>query len=209
MRIALILLAAALLQYAPSPQPVDPSTLTTKDQHQGFLVAAVPLRDAAAAKAALDKLDPIKAGILPIEVYFHNSTKDPVRVDLTTIRLDIDAPSGQKLHLMPLTMEQAASEISHPKGASAPSARRFPPIIGVPVHDDKESETANKLQLRMFQTDVVPPGATVHGFIFFDLNHAFDILPYSTLYVPDVKSIASSQAMIFFEVPLKPESSHE
>lgn len=208
MRILLFIFAAALWQSAPPQQPVDPSTLPAKDQHQGFLVAAVTYSDAATAKEKLDKVDVIKAGILPVVVYLHNSTNEPVRVDLKTIRLDIDAPSGQRLHLQSMTLEQAASEIAHPKGASAPSARRFPPIIPMPIHDNKKDETADKLQPLMFQTDIVPPGATVRGLLFFDLNHNFDLLPYSTLYVPDVKSITSSQAMIYFEVSLKPRDSH-
>lgn len=208
MRTILLLLAAPLCLSATSQQSFDPFTLAAKDQHQGFLVAAIPFRDAAAAKERLGKLDAVKAGILPVEVFLRNGLKDPVRVDLKTVRLDIDAPNGQKLHLEPLTLEQAAGEIAHPKGASVPTARRFPPIIPVPIHDSKEDDTANKLQPLMFQTDVVPPGGTVHGFLFFDLNHAFDLLPFSTLYVPDVKSVASSEPMIFFEVPLKSQSSH-
>ncbi|HEV2489058.1 MAG TPA: hypothetical protein VGT03_04555 [Candidatus Acidoferrales bacterium] len=203
MRSILVILAATLWQSAASQQPFDPSTLAAKDKHQGFLVAAIPYSDSAAAKAKLDKADPIKAGLLPVEVYFRNDTRDPVRVDLTTIRLDIDAPNGQKLHLQPMGLEQASSAIAHPKGASAPSARRFPPIVPVPIHDSKQRDAEDRLQPLMFQTDVVPPGLTVHGFVFFDVNHDFDLLPYATLYVPDVKSVTSSEAMIYFEVSLK------
>jgi hypothetical protein len=204
----LLILAATVWQSAAPQQPFDPSTLAAKDQHQGFLVAAIPYPDAAAAKAKLDKADPVKAGILPVQVYFCNNTSDPVRVDLNTIRLDIEAPNGQKLHLQSMSLEQAAGEIAHPKGAAAPSARRFPPIIATPIHDSKQSDAAKKLQLAMFQTDIVPPGSTVQGFVFFDVNHDFELLPYSTLYVPDVKSVTSSQAMIYFEVRLKPRDSH-
>lgn len=207
MRALLIIFAAALWQSA-APQPgVDPSALATKDQHQGFLVAAVPYSDAAAAKEKLDKTDAIKAGVLPVQVYLRNSTSEPVRVDLKTIRLDIDAPNGQRLHLLSMTLEQVASEIAHPKGASAPTARRFPPIIPVPIHDSKEDDISRRLQPLMFQTDIVPPGGTVQGFLFFDLNHNFDLIPYSTLYVPDVKSITSTQPMIYFEVSLKTKPS--
>jgi hypothetical protein len=202
------ILAATLWQIAAPQQAFDPSTLAAKDQHQGFLVAAIPFSDAAAAKTELDKVDPIKAGILPVEVYLRNNTKEPVRVDLNTIRLDIDAPDGQKLHLQAMSLDQAASAIAHPKGASAPSGRRFPPIIATPIHDSKQIDAAKKLQPVMFQTDVVPPGSTVHGFMFFDLNHDFELLPDATLYVPDVKSVASSEAMIYFEIPLKARNSH-
>ncbi|HKW87261.1 MAG TPA: hypothetical protein VJN21_00735 [Candidatus Acidoferrales bacterium] len=208
MRALLFILATALWQSAAPQQGVDPSALANKDQHQGFLVAAVPYSDVSAAKEKLDKVDAIRAGVLPVEVYLRNTTSEPVHVDLKTIRLDIDVPNGQRLHLQSMTLEQAASEIAHPKGASAPTARRFPPIIPVPIHDSKEDEISGKLQPLMFQTDIVAPGATVRGFLFFDLNHNFDLVPFSTLYVPDVKSITSSQPMIFFEVALKPKASN-
>jgi hypothetical protein len=198
----LFLLATMLWQSAPAQQ-IDPGTLAAKDQHQNFLVAAIPFPDAKTAKEKLGKVDAIKAGLLPVEVFFRNGTKDPVHVNLNTIRLDIDAPNGQRLHLRRLSLEQAASEITHPRGPSAPAARRFPPILGVPLRDSKQQDMMNKLQPLDFQTDVVPPGGTVHGFVFFDLNHDYDLVPFASLLVPNVKSVASSQEMIYFEVPLK------
>lgn len=207
MRILLLMIIGGLWQIN-TPRPADPLALAAKDQHQGFLVAASPCSDAKASKEKLGNVDAFKAGLLPVEVYFRNDTKEPVHVDLSTIRLDIDTPNGQRLHLVSLSLEQTASEIAHPKGASAPSARRFPPILGVPIRDSKQRDVLNKLQPLVFQTDVVAPGATVHGFVFFDLNHDYDLVSFASLYVPDVKSVASSEAMIYFEVPFKNASAH-
>jgi hypothetical protein len=202
MRATLFILAALVWQSSLALQ-IDPAKLPAKDQHQNFLVAAIPYSDAKVAKVKLNKIDAIKAGLLPVEVFLRNDTKDPVHVNLNTIQLDIDAPNAQRLHLRRLSLEQAASDIAHPKGPSAPSARRFPPIIGVPLRDSKQRDMMDRLQPLVFQTDIVPPGKTVHGFLFFDLNHNYDLVPFASLYVPDVKSIASPQALIYFEVPLK------
>jgi hypothetical protein len=207
MRATLLILAAMLWQGA-APQQLDPASLAAKDQHQDFLVAAIPYPNEKSAKEKLDKVDAIKAGLLPVEVFFRNYTKDPVRVDLKTIRLDIDTPDGQRLHLDKLSLEQAASDIAHPKGPSAPTARRLPPILGVPIGDSKQRDLMDKLQPLVIQTDIVPPGGTVHGFVFFDVNHDFDLVPFASLYVPDVKSVTSSQGLIYFEVHLKGASPH-
>jgi hypothetical protein len=197
-----LLLAATLsfLALLPQSQQPDISKIAAKDSHQNFVVAADPCTDAARIKQVFDKIDPSKAGLLAVDIYFQNNTEYPVHVELTTIRLDVDGPHNQRFHLPSLSLKEAATEIAHPNGPSAPHPSRLPPIIS--GGDRKERDAENVLQPLMIQSDVVPPGKTIHGFVFFDMNHQFDLAPYSSVYVPDVQSIASSDPMIYFEVPL-------
>ena len=51
-------------------------------------------------------------------------------------------------------------------------------------------------------TDVLPPRATTHGFIFFDLNHDFDAIRYAHLYIPDLVFMTDQKALFFFEIDL-------
>ena len=51
-------------------------------------------------------------------------------------------------------------------------------------------------------TDVLPPHATTHGFLFFDLNHEFDAIRYSKLYIPDLAFMEDNKALFFFEIDL-------
>ena len=44
--------------------------------------------------------------------------------------------------------------------------------------------------------------ATIHGFVFFDLNGDLSLAAKASLYVPDVATIPSNKALMFFEVPL-------
>ena len=49
-------------------------------------------------------------------------------------------------------------------------------------------------------TDVLPPHATTHGFIFFDLNHDFSAIHNSHLYIPDLSFMTDKKALFFFEI---------
>lgn len=201
MRNILILATLSLLTPVSRAQHTDFSKLPAKDIHQNFAVAADAYSNAAQSKQKFGKADPYKAGILAVDVYLRNDTKYPVHVDLNTMRLMIDAPDGKRFHLRPLSLRHTAEDIAHPQGSSAPSPRRFPEIP-FPHGDSKQRSIMDKLQLLTFQSDIVPPGGTTHGCLFFDISHHFDLVPYASLYVPDVKSVASNSPLIYFEVSL-------
>ncbi|HKF52378.1 MAG TPA: hypothetical protein VKB26_08710 [Candidatus Acidoferrales bacterium] len=212
MKRALLLLSnLALIPLAPFQLP-QPAAHTAppwvgKDSHQGLTVSADPYSDADRSKAKFEKADPYKAGILAIDVSFKNDTNIPIHVDLSTLRVDIDEPNGQRFHLPPLSLAEAARQIAHPQGPSVPRPRRFP-SISPPGDDSKARDVKDKLEPLALQADVVPPNGTIHGFVFFDVNNHFDAVPNATLYLPDAKSVTSDTEMIYFEVPLGPKQSH-
>lgn len=207
---ALLLIASLtfLVIAAPQASPPSPSSWPAKDAHQGFTVAADPYSDAARSKDKFAKVDPYKVGILAVDVFLKNDTADPVHVDLSTIRLDVDSPDGQHFHLPALTLAQTAKEIAHPKGAALPTPRRFP-SIGAPGEDSKARDVETKLEPFALQSDVVPPNGSTRGFVFFDVTGHFDMVSHASLYVPDVKSVTSDNAMIYFDVPLEPHNPHQ
>jgi hypothetical protein len=51
-------------------------------------------------------------------------------------------------------------------------------------------------------TDVLPPHATTHGFLFFDLNHDFSAIRNAHLYIPDLAFMTDNKALFFFEIDL-------
>jgi hypothetical protein len=51
-------------------------------------------------------------------------------------------------------------------------------------------------------TDVLPPHATTHGFLFFDMNHNFAAIRNTHLYIPDLAFMTDNKALFFFEVDL-------
>jgi len=201
MRSLLLIATLGVMVAVPQIQEPDISKWAAKDAHQDFVVAAQAYGDAAQSKEKFGKgADPYPAGLLAVDVYFRNDMKLPVHVDLSTIRLDMDDPNGQKFHLEALRLAQAANDIAHPKGPATPSARRLP--IPFPSGDSKQQKVMDKLRPFTLQSDIVPPGGTIHGCVFFDVSHRFDLVPHATLYVPDVKSVASDTGLIYFEVAL-------
>lgn len=201
MRSLLLIATLGVVVTVPQIQVPDISKWATKDAHQDFVVAAESYADAARSKEKFGKgADPYEAGLLAVDVYFRNDMKFPVHVDLSTIRLDVDDPNGQKFHLEALSLAQAANDIAHPQGPSAPSPRRLP--IPFPNGDSKQQGVMDKLKPFTLQSDIVPPGRTIHGCFFFDMSHHFDLVPHATLYVPDVKSVGSDTGLIYFEVAL-------
>ncbi|HEY4739692.1 MAG TPA: hypothetical protein VIH76_03765, partial [Candidatus Acidoferrales bacterium] len=56
--------------------------------------------------------------------------------------------------------------------------------------------------------DVIPPMATIHGYLFFDVDHDFALVPDSMLYIPDIKIVAGNKPLMFFEIPLASTIQH-
>jgi hypothetical protein len=172
------------------------------DRHGGMSVSADPYTDPARAKEKFGKANPLAVGILPVEVVMRNETNEPIRINLSTIQLEV-RPRGSTLQGIDwLTVEEVASAIAHPQGTPAPKARRLPMGIPVPTKDTKAEKFADSLRPLALDTDIVPPMGMVHGFLFFDLGHDLSLLSNASLYVPDAVGMPSNKPLIFFEVPL-------
>ncbi|HEV3482871.1 MAG TPA: hypothetical protein VGR97_11170, partial [Candidatus Acidoferrales bacterium] len=125
----------------------------------------------------------------------------PIHVDLSTIQLEVHFSDDHHQEIDWLPPQQVANQVAHPKGPAAPTARRFP--IGVPSgKDSKADKLAEILKPLSLDADIVPPMGTIHGFLFFDLNHNMSLVQNASLYVPDVSTVPPSKPMMFYEVPL-------
>lgn len=177
------------------------------DRHDGLDVSADAYSDAERAKRKFDKATPVPAGILPVEVFLRNELDQPIRIDLSTVQLEIRPPEGQRQEVDALSKEEVAKAIVHPEGPPGPSTRRFPPI-GIPSSGSDKKVTAmmEKLQPFALDADVVPPKGMIHGFLFFNMSHNLSLATYSSLYIPDALIAPSNKALMFFEVSLKATS---
>jgi hypothetical protein len=188
------------------PGPVDAATLPAHDSHEGLLIAADPFSDSNRSKQTFGKDDPAKVGVLPIDVYFRNDTDFAIRVDLNTIRLEVDPPGEERQKVEALSVKEVAVLVAHPRGPADPSAtrKRIPEPIPMPKHDKVVDKAAAALQPFAFDSDVLPPHSTLHGFFFFDLGHDMSAVAYSELYIPDVMVITGNKLLMYFDVPLQP-----
>jgi hypothetical protein len=198
--VAASLLAAATLlaQTQPSARPVPP---LPEDKHEGITLTADAYTRSDRSKDKFGKANPLAVGILPVEIFFKNDTNLPVKLDMDTIQLEYRPDGGRKQDVDWLPPIQVATEVAHPGGPSKPRTRRFPIGVGVPK-DDKRDKMLAFLKPFAFDADILPPNATIHGFLFFDVSGRMPAPGEATLYVPDLTEATSNKTLMFFEVPL-------
>jgi hypothetical protein len=179
----------------------DPTAALAHDHHDGLTVLADPYTDKARGKEKFGKANPIDAGILPVEIFLRNETDEPIHVDINTIQLEVQLRKGGRQEIDWLPAEQVASLIAHPGGVT-PSNK--PRIGGIPLPggDKKADKLAEILRPLTLDADVVPPMGTLHGFLYFDVNHEMSLADSAVLYLPDVTVVASKKALMFYEVRL-------
>jgi hypothetical protein len=205
--VAILLSASvALAQANPGPRPgsTGAASAMPHDTHGGLTVSVDPYADSGRAKDKFGKsANPVPAGILPVDVFFKNDTPHPIKIELETVQLDVHFASGRHQNLDWLSIAEVAYVIRHPGGnPSAPSARRFPVGLPLPGKDKKVDSIIAQLRPFALESDVVPPLGTIHGFLFFNVNHDLAAVATSSLYLPDVSLLPEKKPLIFFEVPL-------
>jgi len=183
---------------------VDTPALRTRDTHQNLIIIADPYTSAERYKGPFGKKTPYEAGIVAIDVYFRNDNDSPIRLNLETIQLIISPPGVQRQRLSPLSPEDVADRALLKKARGNPSRRPFPfPGSGSKSGNGKDwDEMTSTLHSVALGTDVLPPHATIHGFLFFDMNHDFDAIQYSRVYIPDLSFMTDKKALFFFEIDL-------
>jgi hypothetical protein len=178
----------------------DPTAALPHDNHDGLTILADPYVDKARSKEKFGKANPLEVGILPVEVFLRNETDHPIQVNINTIQLEVRLRSGGRQDIDWLSPEDVAGLIAHPGGA-APSQRR---VAGIPLPtgDRKADKLAEILRPLTLDSDTVAPRRSLHGFLYFNVNHDPSLASTSVLYVPDVVAIPTKKALMFFEVPL-------
>ena len=183
----------------PSATPANKGDSLPQDKHEGLAISADPYTQTGRAKAKFDKANPLPAGILPVEVFLHNETTHPIRVNMETIQLVVHPKNGSQQNVDWMPALDVAKTIAHPSGSAAPQQRRLPLGLGSDP-DKKTGQLAEILTPLALDADVVPPTGTLHGFLFFNLSHDLSLADSASLYVPDVTAVPGSKPLMFFEV---------
>lgn len=186
-------------------EPPDPMSLPTRDAHQNLTVVADPyLRAVRYKKEVFGKDSFYNAGIVAIDVYFKNDNDLPIRLNLSTIQMVISKPGLDRQRLEPLSPEDVADRTLLTANSNIRQHRPFPfPSGGSGSGHSKDwVEMTTMLRSVALGTDVLPPHATTHGFLFFDMNHDFSAVRDSHLYIPDLSFMTDNKALFFFEIDL-------
>lgn len=211
LRILVLLVLGALapplaMAQSAAPAAVDPMSLSTRDAHQDLTIVADPYLTAARYRKELfGKRSPYDAGIVAIDVYFKNDNDLPIRLNPQTMELVISEPGQQRQRLGALSPDDVADRALLTGTSDVTAPHRFPspfPTGGGPKHTKEWMEMSSSLRAVALGTDVLAPHATTHGFLFFDLNHDFDAIHNSHLYIPDLEFMANHKALFFFEIDL-------
>lgn len=192
----------ALAQNAP-PAP-DPLSLPTRDAHQNLTIVADPYLKADRYKKEIFGKDSFyAAGIVAIDVYFRNDNDAPIRLNFDTIQLIISQPGQDRQRLDALSSEDVADRTLLKAESNVRAHRPFP--FPNPSSSGKSKDWVSMtttLHSVALGTDVLPPHATTHGFLFFDMNHEFGAIRNSHLYIPDLAFMTDKKALFFFEIDL-------
>jgi len=202
-----ILTIVLLLPLSASGQstPPDPMSLRTRDAHQDLTIVADPyLRAARYSKELFGKDSFYAAGIIAIDVYFRNDNAVPIRLNTGTIQLVISQPGLERQRLGALSPEEVADRTLLTANSNIRAHRPFPfpGSSSSSGHSKDWTEMTTTLRSVALGTDVLPPHATTHGFLFFDLNHDFGAIRNSHLYIPDLAFMTDNKALFFFEIDL-------
>jgi hypothetical protein len=200
----LLLSVCAAFAQAPTAKRTpdgSPGPSVARDTHEGMTVLADPYSDRARAKEKFGKANPVEVGILPVEVFLRNESDHPIRVNLDTIQLEVHFQNGGQQDIESLSPADAAYLIAHPKGPTGPKPSRVP-SLPLPGGDKKAAQMEEILSPLALDGEIVAPGTTVHGFLFFDLASDMSLADTSVLYVPDAKVIPGNKPLMFFEVSL-------
>jgi hypothetical protein len=185
--------------------PADPMSLRARDAHQDLTIAADPYVNAERyKKEVFGKNSFYVAGIIAIDVYFRNDNNVPIRLNPGTIQLVISQPGQDRQRLGALTPEDVADRTLLTANANVRQRRPFPfpGSSSTTGHSKDWTEMTTTLRSVALGTDVLPPHATTHGFLFFDLNHNFGAIRNTHLYIPDLAFITDNKALFFFEIDL-------
>jgi len=196
--ITLLLPLAGLAQSAPP----DPKALRTRDSHQNLTIIADPYLTPDRYKSVFGKKTPIEAGILAIQVHFQNDNNLPIQINPRTVELIISQPGQERQHLGALSAEEVANRSVLHTRVSGRSPFPFPAPVSGTGRSKDWTEMVDMLHSVALSTDVFPPHATTHGFIFFDMNHDFEAIHDSRLYMPDLIFMTDKKALFFFEIDL-------
>lgn len=179
----------------------DATAALAHDNHDGLTVLADPYVDKQRSKEKFGKANPLDAGVLPIEVFLRNETDEPIQVNINTIQLEVHLRNGGRQDIDWLSPEDVAALIAHPGGAAPSTPRR---IAGIPLPsgDKKADKLADILRPLSLDSDTVPPMGSLHGFLYFDVNHDPSLAATAVLYVPDAVIIPTKKTLMFFEVAL-------
>jgi hypothetical protein len=173
----------------------SPGPASSYEGHQEFQkvrVAAIPIVSDDEARPIFGKVNPYKKGVLPILVVMDNNTGKALRLNLEVAYVTGD---GQHVQNTP------AVNVTYLEGPAPkkPSVIQAPIPVPIPRSQTKKGAlNIPEIEGYAFNTKMIPPGETVHGFFYFQVEYQ----PAAQLYISGIREAATNKELFYFEVPL-------
>lgn len=195
---AVVLLADDQGFVRPKTYPAQTYPASYDDPLAKVAVAADPY-DLPDKQKIFHGIKPSEESLLPILLVITNDNGQPIvlrkmKVELVTVKKD---------HLLPMTDEDIARRINHPK--SVANQPRSPlPIPGkkTGTKGSITKEQREEVDEAQFRAMAVEAHSTQDGFLFFDIEGIQDPLAGAHLYVSGIRD-ANGNEVMFFDLPME------
>jgi hypothetical protein len=141
-------------------------------------------------KTAFGKLNPYNYGILPVLVVIQNDGDKAIRLD--RVKAEYVGSGSNRVEATP------AKEVRYLNGPSRP-----PLIPGpkgpVPGKMKKNPLNAWEIEGRALAAQMLPPGNTASGFLYFQTG----LQPGSVIYLNGLVEAGTGKELLYFEIPLR------
>lgn len=157
-------------------------------------------------KERFPKKSPFAKGVIALQVSFRNDTDESIRVDTAHIRLLLQLNEDERQELEPLTADEVADVVLLKSSGKDPTARRVP--LPIPIGRNPPSRDKNWIEFRdtcqnaALPSPIVAAHSTMVGLLYFDLMGEVELLQSARLYVPNLTTMSTKQALSFFDIAL-------
>jgi hypothetical protein len=186
-RLALFMSIAAAFA-ADKPAPFRANSAASYARHQtgdGVTIGVDPYASGEKLKAAFGKLDPNQYGVLPVLVVIQNDTGKSIRLD--RLKAAYTAPGGNRIEATP------ASEVKFV------GPRQRPGVTPLGIKTKKNPLAAWEIEGRAFAAQMVPPGQSAFGFMYFQTA----LHTGATIYLSGMTEAGTGKELLYFEISLQ------
>lgn len=146
------------------------------------------------ARAFGKKIDFSRYGVVPVLVVVEN--KRDKALDLRRLEFGLVASDGRHVGAVPPEeLPSLATAGKHPRTTGVP----LPPV---PLPKRKNPLAANEVSVRAFSVQMLAPGDSASGFLYFEAK----LEPGDKLYLNGMRDARSGQELLYFEFPLAKEN---
>jgi hypothetical protein len=206
----LVVFLGLMMRSGAAAQQAKPLRTSMLDAHDGITVAVDPWTQASRYKDKFPKKTPLTGGVVAVRLVFRNDNDEAVTVNRQRIRLLVQIDEDNKQELEPLSADDVADTVMLKQNGKDPTARRSP----IPLPGSKPKGTRDKnwvefqeaCQNAAVPSNVIGAHSTMEGLVYFDIRGEMDLLQNAHLYVPDLQSMSTKQAILYFDIALGHDS---